>query len=115
MEANYRNKWLGGIICPCIALVWGVSSLISGQVVIPIRQSRFLPLYSHISVHGWPAMCLSVALISVSVAMHCGLFWGQYPKWQRPASLIALCTAWIAGTLFAIGTIAFSIKSIVDF
>lgn len=115
MNADLRNKWVGGIFFACVAVVWGISSLISGHVVIPIRQSRFLPFYSHIAVQGWQATCISVALIAAGIWLHSGLFWSQYPKWQRPASLISLCAGWIAGTLFAIGICAWSIMALIRF
>jgi sterol desaturase/sphingolipid hydroxylase (fatty acid hydroxylase superfamily) len=115
MDDIFRNKWVGGVLVPCVAVVWGISSLVSREVVIPIRQFRSLPIYSHIPVHGWPAMLISVALISFGFYMHFGFFWSRYPKWERLASLASACTAWIAGILFAIGIFAWSIGSIADF
>ncbi len=115
MDDNFRNKWMGGVLVPCIALVWGISSLVSKEIVIPIRWFRSLPIYQHIPVHGWQAMFISAALISFGICMHCGMFWSRYPRWERLASRVSICTAWIAGILFAIGIFAWSIAAISDF
>jgi hypothetical protein len=114
MDAVFKNKWVGGVFFAAVALVWGAASLISGKLTVPIRSSRFLPSFSHIVVQGWPGVCLSLALIFAAVWMHSGFFWSQYTKWQRPASLISLCAAWIAGPLFAVGTIAWAIRALTD-
>ena len=111
----FRNKWVSGVLLPCVAVVWGVSSLVSREIIIPIRQFRSLPIYSHIPVHGWPATMISVALICVGVCLHIGCFWSGYPRWERIASLVSICTGWIAGIFFAFGICIWSIGSIAGF
>ncbi len=115
MDDNLRNKWLSGVLVPCVALVWGVSSLVSREIIIPIRRFQSLPIFAHIPVHGWPAMLISLALISLGVCMHFGFFWSRYPKWERLASGVSVCTAWTAGILFSIGIFAWSMRALVDF
>ena len=114
MNEYFQNKWVGGVLVPCVAFVWGVSSLVSGEIIIPIRRFRMLPFFARIPVHGWPATMISVALICFGVCLNCGCFWSQYPRWQRPASLIAICTGWIAGILFAIGIFIWSLGALLD-
>jgi hypothetical protein len=93
----------------------GHSTLVSGEIVIPIRRFKELPIYDHIPVHGWPAMCIAAAIISGGLSMHFGLFWSRYPKWERFSSLAAICTGWAAGILFTIGIVAWSMMLIADF
>jgi len=37
MDDFFRNKWVSGVLLPCVAVVWGVSSLVSREIIIPIR------------------------------------------------------------------------------
>jgi len=115
MEENFRNGWFGGIVVACVALFWGIASLTSGEIVLPIRRFRSLPIYAHIHVHAWPATLIAVALISFGFSMHFGLFWGQFPKIERLAFLAAVGTAWIGGILFAIGIFSWSIGTVAGF
>jgi hypothetical protein len=113
MDDNFRNKWMGGVLIPGVAFIWGVSSLVSREIVIPIRRFRLLPIYEHIPVHGWAAMFISVALISIGLCLHFGSFWSRYPRWERFSSVASLCSGLAAGILFAIGIIGWLIESIV--
>jgi len=101
MDDDSRNKWIGGILIPGIALVWGISSLISGEIVIPIRRFKSLPFYQHIPLHGWPAIFMSAVLIAVSLAMHVSYFGNRYPNGERYSSQVSTYAALTAGVLFA--------------
>ncbi len=115
MDKNLRNQWLGGIVAPCIALVWGVASLAFGEIVLPIRRFESLPIYQHVDVHAWPAVLIAAAVIAFGFSMHFGVFWSRFPRFERPASLAAVGAAWIAGILFAVGIVAWSIGGLADF
>ena len=115
MDEDFSNRWFRGIVVPCAAVVWGIKSLRSGEIVLPIRRFESLPIYSYIHVHAWPATLIAVALISYGSHMHFGLLWSQFPTVERPASLVAVCTAWIGRILFAIGIFSWSIGAVAGF
>jgi hypothetical protein len=115
MDDNPGNPWVNGVLFPAFALVWGISSLASREIIIPFRRFRSLPIYDHIPVHGWPAMSISVAVISIGLCLHFSNFWGRYPKCERFSSRASVCTGWAALILFAIGIWAWLIEFFCDF
>ena len=115
MDDDSFDKWPSGVVAPCIGLIWGISSLVSGEIVIPIQRFKLLPIYEHIPLHGWPAIFIAAALISISVCMHFSVFWSRYPKAERFSYLASACTLWAAGILFATGIIIWLISTFQDF
>jgi hypothetical protein len=115
MDNDSFNKWTCGIVAPGVGLAWGIYSLISGEIVIPIQRFKSLPIYEHIPLHGWPAIFISAALISTSLCMHFNVFWSRYPKSERFSYLASVCTAWAAGILLATGIIVWLIATFQDF
>jgi hypothetical protein len=105
------NRWMGGILVPGFFLLWGVSSLVSREIVIPIQRFRSLPIYDHIPVHGWAAVFISLGLISIGLCMHFKVVWSRYQQWERLASVAVVCTGWAAGIAFAIGFVMWLIKT----
>ena len=112
MDSEFRKIWIGGVLCPIIAWAWGISSLVSREVVIPVRWFSSLPVYEHLSVRDWPATCISIALISCGLSLHFGNLWCRYPKLQRFSSVVCFCSGWAAGILFTTGIIVWSVGSL---
>jgi hypothetical protein len=52
MNDNTREKWIGGIVVPGIGLGWGIFSLVSREIIVPIRWIESLPFYENIPRHG---------------------------------------------------------------
>lgn len=114
MDDGFRDKWVNGLLFPGFVLVWGISSLMSGKIVILIRRFESLPIYYRLPLHGWPAMCISAGLIFLGLGAHFGFFWYRYPKWQRISSVAATCTVWTAVVLFAVGIVVWSVGNFLE-
>jgi hypothetical protein len=98
-----RNKWTAGVLLPGGLMLWGIWSAKAQEIVIPMRWVDKLPIYRDIPLHGWPAVFVALALVSLSLACHFEGFWGQFPKWERFTSLAFRGAIWLAGILFGIG------------
>jgi hypothetical protein len=112
MSDSFKYKWVGGVFIAGVAAVWGVSGLVSGKLDIPYRKPGADFSDSHAVVHGWPAVCLALALVFAGVWLNGTMFWSQYPRWERPASMISRYAGFIAGTLFVISIFALTMMAI---
>lgn len=115
MGSEVRNKWIGGILLPLGLAVWGISSLASQEVTIPLRGHSWPWAYEHLTVRAWPATCIAVAMLLCAVAVHFASFWSGYPKTESLASIVAFCTGWAAGILFTTGIVAWVILGFAGF
>jgi hypothetical protein len=104
-----------GLLLPGIALVWGISSLVSGEIVIPYREFKSLPIYRHIPLHGWPAILISSALISIAVCMHLNYFGNRYPHGERFSDRVSNFAGFGAIILVAVGVVVWLVQTFVDF
>ena len=111
MNDRPYTQWTNGLLFPVIGMAWGIASLMSGEIIIPIRRLKSLPIYEHIPLHGWSAICIASAMISISLCLHFSYFWERFPKFKRIASI---GTAWIAGILFAMGIVVFFIDQFME-
>jgi hypothetical protein len=112
MDNDLRNTLIGGALLPIVAWVWGISSLLSREVVLSIRRYDSLPIYDHLTVRGWPATCISIALLAGGLALHSICVWGRFPRYERAATAVAWCAGYAAGILFTIGIIYWSLGSL---
>jgi sulfite exporter TauE/SafE len=105
MEENTSSKWTSGIILSAIGIVWGVSSLVSGRLVIPFLGWHGIPLTNDIPLQGVPAILLSVALIWFGLYLHFSDFWSCYPGAVRFTKFAEPLTGWAATICFVAGIV----------
>jgi hypothetical protein len=75
------SKWGIGVLICIPFIVWGLASLAYGRFVIPSRRTTIV-------FEGIPALLLALAVISFSLAVHLGVFWGI--NWKRTKVLVLI-------------------------
>ena len=110
MDDDASSKWFSGIVLAAAGIVWGISSLASGQLVIPFLRWHGIPLSSDIPLRGSPAMLFSIALIWFGLYLHFSDFWSCYPNAERVTKIAEPLTGWAAAICFIVGIIAWIFK-----